>query len=267
MSAQGGTGSATKPAEGLEGVRAKALLKMAMLMGVSVWHPAVEVALASLKGHDRHRAARRATQWARDLRRILGIVTHESGQRPQNGAIIVANHRSYVDISAVMGAVPCAFLAKAEVAEWPVLGHAATVGNTVYVKRESAESRKASRQALRELLDDGISVAVFPEGTTTSGPGTLDFRPGVFAMAVRGEFPIVPAAIMYHDPDDAWVGDDPFPAHFLRRFSKREMHLSVCFGPEMRGDDVEALRDRAQDWVRETLARWEPERAGQPLVY
>ena len=67
--------------------------------------------------------------------------------------------------------------------------------------------------------------------------------------------PVVPVAIAYHDPRDAWIGDDGFVGHFMSRFSRPRVRVSISFGPPLQDDDVEALRLAAQTWVRDELTR------------
>ncbi len=199
--------------------------------------------------------AAQASDWGRWLLTSANVHVHVHGEKPPCGVLLVCNHRSYIDIPVVMHLLPCAFLAKLSVAKWPVLGLAARMGNTVFVDRSSQESRREARAHLRSLLEDGLSVVIFPEGTTTAGPGIASFRPGAFAMAARGDFPVVPMAIHYEDPKDAWVGEETFVSHFLRTLGTPHKHVHVSFGPIMRDDNVEHLRDRAHAWVETELLR------------
>ncbi len=200
-------------------------------------------------------AAQHARRWARRLTREMGLSITSSGPRPTRGALVVANHRSYVDIVALLAQVPAVFVAKAEIQSWPLLGRAAQVAHTLFIQRDSATSREATRAAMKELLRHGVSVVVFPEGTTSAGPGTLGFRPGPFRIAAELGIPVAPAAISYPDATDAWVGDDTFLRHFLQCFGKPRVDVTTAFGPELFDADAEALCARAERWVRAALAR------------
>ena len=129
--------------------------------------------------------------------------------------MLVANHRSYIDIVAILSQVPCSFLAKAELLKWPVFGPAAKHGGTIFVDRDNADSRYDSRSQIAAVLEKGVSVVVFPEGTTSAGPGLLDFRKGVFHIAAERALRITPVMILYTDPSTAWTGTrDIHPAFF-----------------------------------------------------
>ena len=189
------------------------------------------------------------------LVRLLGIGVEIDGRPPTGLSVIVANHRSYVDVPLVMSTMPsAAFLAKIEIAAWPLFGTAARFAKTVFVDRSDADSRRRAFAALGEMLDRGEPIVVFPEGTTSAGPGCRPFRGGAFRLAADRDLPIVPVAIVYHDRDAAWVDDSSFVAHFLKCFRARRLAVSVSIGPEIRGRDPAMLRQLAEHWIRGRLA-------------
>ena len=222
------------------------LLHMATLTGVAT------LRLRRSRRHgiaDAHEAVRHGHVWARGLVRALGIDLSVHGARPDGPHLLLANHRSYVDIVAILSQVPCAFLAKTEIESWPLFGEAARLTHTVFVKRDDVESRKLAREGALALLQRGVSFAAFPEGTTFRGPGLLPFYPGLFRLAEQYDFPVVPIAIEYEDPADAWVGDDPFVGHFLTAFRKRRMRVRLVFGKPIRAHQVEDLRDTTRAFI------------------
>jgi 1-acyl-sn-glycerol-3-phosphate acyltransferase len=197
-----------------------------------------------------HAAARHGNTWARRLIRALGVDVTVSGAPLPGPHLLLGNHRSYIDILAVLAATPCAFLAKAEIARWPLLGAAAQLHPTVFVTRDDRDSRKRAREGALGFLQKGLAFAAFPEGTTCRGPGVLPYFPGLFRLAEQYDFPIVPFALEYEDRADAWVDDDPFVGHFLRTFGKRRLRLHLSFGPSLRRRPAEDLRRMTSDWVR-----------------
>jgi 1-acyl-sn-glycerol-3-phosphate acyltransferase len=195
-------------------------------------------------------SARALQQWCKRLVSALGLHVQTKGKPPQEGVLIVANHRSYIDIGAIGALVPCSFLAKQELAGWPLLGYGARrFGNVLFVSRKNEESRKRARAAVAAVLKGGVSVVVFPEGTTRASPGILPFKQGIFQTAAAGGFTVLPAAIEYEDPADAWVGDDTFVGHFLRTFSKRRVSVHLSFGEAIRSEDPNFLMETAWNWI------------------
>jgi 1-acyl-sn-glycerol-3-phosphate acyltransferase len=190
-------------------------------------------------------SAREAHRVASAIVERLGIDVRVEGTPPAGLHLLVCNHRSYMDIPVLMSVAPGIFLAKREIAGWPLVGALARELGTIFVERDSRPSRK---RALASM------VALFPEGTTTTGPGIRPFRPGSFWAAAELGVPVVPAAIAYAEPSNAWVDDDPFVGHFLRELSAPAVEIHVRFGPPLDGRDGFALRDEAEAWIRSMLA-------------
>jgi 1-acyl-sn-glycerol-3-phosphate acyltransferase len=209
---------------------------------------------ARLRGDCPHTAVRHGHVWARRTLRALGVELEVSGTAPQERVLLLANHRSYLDIPVLLSQLPCSFLAKAEIGSWPLFGAAARLVHTVFVQREDPASRRAARQGALERLQRGLSFAAFPEGTTSRGPGTLPFFPGLFRLAEEHGIPVVPVAIEYEDANDAWVDDDPFLGHFLSCFQKPRVRVSLAFGPILRAEHVEDLKAEAERWIAARLA-------------
>jgi 1-acyl-sn-glycerol-3-phosphate acyltransferase len=211
--------------------------------------------LSAIRASDPHAAVLEC------LRRIsalligaLGMQVDRSGVPPAGLAVVVANHRSYVDIPLLLAHAPAVFLAKAEIGDWPLFGRLARRTRTVFVRREDAESRKQALERLGALLDEAVPIAVFPEGTTSCGPSVRAFRAGAFRLAAERGIGVVSVAIAYHDPDDAWVDDDDFVSHFLARFAAPRMRVSIRFGPVLRDRDGLVLAERARRWIAGELA-------------
>ena len=97
--------------------------------------------------------------------------------------LYVGNHITYIDPIVVLMHVDAKVVAKAEITSWPLVGFGASMVGTIFVKREQKSSREEAARSIREALESQDSILVFPEGTTTAGPGTLPFRPRSFDAA------------------------------------------------------------------------------------
>jgi lyso-ornithine lipid O-acyltransferase len=230
----------------------RASCRLLFFVALTVGHAAA-LAARTLGQTDVDQGQRQAQRWARQVLRALGVEVHGTMGVAPMGALYVANHRSYIDIPALLACAPVTFLAKDEISRWPVLGRAARCAGTMFVKREARASRGAARASIAEQLSLGRSVAVFPEGTTTAGPGLTTLKPGSFDVAA-GRFPVVPVAIHHEHRDDAWIGDDGFVVHFLRRFGVRERRVTLRFGPPLYDQNPMRLRAKVDAWLRRELA-------------
>ena len=83
--------------------------------------------------------------------------------------LVVANHLSYLDIVILSAAMPCFFVAKAEIDKWPYFGKAARVGGTMFIDRSSLASAERVAAMIGERLKLPVPVLFFPEGTSTDG--------------------------------------------------------------------------------------------------
>ena len=158
-----------------------------------------------------------------DLR--LGV----RGRFPTGPAVIVTNHVGYLDAIAIAASLPCAPIAKSEVAGWPLIGSAADKLGVIFVERDRPWSRvRALRRALAALRA-GVSVLNFPEGTTTDGRSLLPFHRGIFGLARLAGVPVVPVVVRCAR-ELAWYGNAPFAPHYLRttRLPSLDIHLDIA---------------------------------------
>lgn len=114
--------------------------------------------------------------------------------------LLFANHCSYFDILAMSQVLPLRYLAKAEVARWPVIGYLAKQIGCVFVERGKKLSRTAAREQLK-TLDHFPPMVLYPEGKRNSGYELLPFRYGAFEIAVDGQIPFTPIVILYERQD------------------------------------------------------------------
>ena len=158
--------------------------------------------------------------WGQSLCWILGIRVQLHAPLPKEASILIVNHRSYTDIPVLMSLKPSIFLAKVEVRTWPLIGWAASNAYTVFVDRDSKQSRVDARTSLRQRIESGLSILVFSEGTTTPWKKMKPLKPGMFHEAYQGQLPLQCMCIEYGKPEDAWIDDDDFGTHFFKHFSK-----------------------------------------------
>ena len=184
-----------------------------------------------------------------------------SGTPPTHG-LIVSNHLSYLDILCYSAAVPCVFVSKAEVEQWPIFGKYARWSGTVFVQRHDRGDAARANVQVGDSLKNGVPVVLFPEGTTTDGHRLLRFHSTMLQPAIDVGAPITPCAIRY-DLDDgdpsrevAWWGDMTLMPHVWNVMGKKSVRAKIVFGEPViaRGDrkalghvlheQVAALRDQ-----------------------
>lgn len=171
------------------------------------------------------------------------------GELPPSPALLVANHRSYLDPIAIGALAPMIAVAKDDVRGWPLLGARLEQLGVIFVRRGDAASGAAALRRMRAALDAGANVLNFPEGTTSKFHAPLPFRRGGFGVALHARVPIVPVRIDYDDVQIAWVGSQRFLPHYVGVASRVEVVARVRVGAPLDAgprDDAARLAERAR---------------------
>jgi 1-acyl-sn-glycerol-3-phosphate acyltransferase len=182
------------------------------------------------------------SRWARLARRCLGLRVRASGPLPAPGSLVVGNHQSYVDITALGGLFPAIYAARHDMRRWPLLGALAATGGTIFINRQKVRAGARGVAKVTAALAAGATVIAFPEGTTGDGTDLLPVRTGIFQAAVDAHAPVVPAAIRYRELDGrpiaaherrvvAWYGGEPFAGHARRLVGHRSVGAEVTLMP------------------------------------
>ena len=160
--------------------------------------------------YSKRRKLRAIQLWSLRVLASCGMKLKVFGSLPAtgHGQLIISNHISWLDIMAVNGAFPGRFVAKDDVAKWPVVGYLATQAQTVYVTRNKGTKGNTTKiDTVTEALKNGDTVTIFPEGTSSEGRAILPFKPSFFQTAHLAGVPIVPALCRYPNAD----GSSPNP--------------------------------------------------------
>ncbi|MBN3763243.1 lysophospholipid acyltransferase family protein [Burkholderia sp. Ac-20365] len=139
--------------------------------------------------------------WSLRMLQLCGmrLVVHNDDARLDEGALVVANHISWIDIYVINAWRPTPFVSKAEIRKWPVVGWLAEQLGTVFIQREKRSDAKRIMHELANRLNAGELMCVFPEGTTTDGVQLLPFHANMFQAAVSASRPVQPVCMMYED--------------------------------------------------------------------
>jgi 1-acyl-sn-glycerol-3-phosphate acyltransferase len=155
---------------------------------------------------------------------------------PSSG-LLVSNHLSYLDIVVLSSIRPCVFVAKRDVARWPLFGWLAHAAGTIFVDRERRFSSLKEVDAIRDAIAHGSVVVIFPEGTSSDGSTVLPFKSALLESAVQLRSPIAAASIDYA-LNDGSVADEvcywrdmTLVPHLLNLFFKREIRANYSFSP------------------------------------
>ncbi len=184
-------------------------------------------------------------RWSGWVLRVLGVkieVTGASASIPSN-ALIVGNHVSWLDIVVLHSQRSAAFIAKAEIQSWPLVGLLVERSGTIFIERGKRHAVHAVLQTAIQRLGDQRNVAVFPEGTTNNGYELLPFHGNMFEAAVRAHAPVQPIAVVYRDAQAKFpaamefVGDTTFVGSLLKVLGCNDIVARVSILPLIETQD------------------------------
>ncbi len=197
-------------------------------------------------------------RWSGLLLDLFAIELEVFGELPKEngrGRLIVANHRSAIDIGVMLRLFGGVMVSRNDLAEWPLIGAAAKSVGTVFVDRADSGSGASAIRAMRDLLKRGGTVCIFPEGTTFEGDLVRPFHQGAFIAALRTNAEIVPVGIAYPTGSGAAFVNESFPAHLARMSRSTRTRAAVTIGTPIRESHKRAaeLSDQAHRSVQELV--------------
>lgn len=143
--------------------------------------------------------------WCRSFVRALGIDlrVHQKNTRPlPKQYILIANHPSAFEDIGIPAVFPVHSLAKIEVSDWWIVGRISTASGSLYVHRESRESRSEAARQIGEELAAGRNIALYPEGGCKGRRIFESFRYGAFDVSMQTGIPILPVFLHYESQED-----------------------------------------------------------------
>ena len=171
--------------------------------------------------------------WARATARILGMTVTVHNAPPPAPFLLVSNHLGYVDIIVLESIVDCVFIAKSELASWPVVGFISRTLNTIFIDRSRKRDILQAMESADRAFVQGLGVVLFPEGTSTQGKTVLPFKSSLLEIAARRSTPVHYATLSYSSPANetvAWWRDMTFFPHLFQLLQLKRFEANVVFG-------------------------------------
>lgn len=182
--------------------------------------------------------------------------------RPIKGALVLANHVSWLDIPALAHVTGSAFVAHDGLAAFPFLKWLCEMNDTVFIARGDRSTIATQVQQVRAAMAARGTLTLFPEGTTSDGTGLLPFKSSL--LSALDPLPpgavVQPALLAYDDAARiAWVGEEHGLDNFKRILARlRPVRLTLVFlSPleEIALGDRKAISAAARNALASTLAR------------
>ncbi len=187
------------------------------------------------------RGIRKVRHWHQHVCRALEVSVETRGE-VHPGVLYVCNHISWLDIPVLGAQLPgVRFLSKAEVRRWPVIGWLASRAGSLFIERGKGQD---SVQKVAQALQQGHSVLIFPEGTTTDGLSLRRFHPRLLQAAQHAGAAIQPIALRYLDrhgapnPRVAYIDDDSFGETLQRIVQESGLRAELHFLPLLHPEET-----------------------------
>jgi len=177
--------------------------------------------------------------WVEDLNYSMNVEVHVTGEMMSDQGLFVSNHISWLDTIVFSGVRPLSFIARHDLEGWPFLGTFTSRMQSVFINRDNKFQAYRSIPAIEKKLNEGRSIHVFPEGTTSVGIKVLPFYSMFYEAAVRTKKPVQAVVISYTDgngnllPEPAYIDEDTFGETLGRMFMVDRIHAHVHFLPPM----------------------------------
>lgn len=198
-------------------------------------------------------------RWLRCFGGIIGLRVRRQGRPAERSALMVSNHISWLDVLVVGRYSPGCFIAKSDVADWPVIGYLAGQAGTLFIRRGETRQLHAVCEKIAREFKAQRAVIAFPEGTTSRGDRLLPFHASLFQPAAAAGADVQPVAISYCGKARAlapFIGDDAFVPHLLKLLTLRRIEVRVDFLPSLKAGELhrQALSRQARDAIETALA-------------
>jgi len=185
---------------------------------------------------------------------FFGTKYSMEGQLYDQPALYVSNHRSLLDPVIIRHYVTAMSVAKAEISKYPVLGKSVAQTGIVFVNRSDKNSRSNAKDAIVETLKAGRPVLLFPEGTVSDLPTTLEFRRGSFEKAHEAGVPVIPITLIYNHPRYYWY-NMPTMTYYFQAFGLRTPKVHMIVGEPIMASTAEESMLRARSVINSNLER------------
>lgn len=181
--------------------------------------------------------------WHRGICFLFGIRIDTVGKPVSERQVVyVSNHLSYLDIFALGSLLRASFVSKDDVRDWPVFGFLASIQQTAFMSRKRNQIGNVAG-SLDQMLKDGKSLIIFPEGTSTDGSTVLPFKSSLFKLiTATDEAPGLQPVTIRHTMSDghsvetqddrdlyAWHGDMTLVPHLWAFLQSRGVEVRIHF--------------------------------------
>lgn len=141
--------------------------------------------------------------WSRGMLASMNVQVRVHGRHPavRHPTLLVSNHVSWLDVWLILSVHPLRFVAKSDIAGWPLAGWLVRQAGTIFIERGRRSDTARINRDIAQVMARPEAVAVFPEGTTSDGTQLRPFHASLFQPALAPDAHLAVAAIRYPRAD------------------------------------------------------------------
>lgn len=179
------------------------------------------------------------------------------------GRLVVSNHISFLDIFTLDSVLPSGFVAKAEIAKWPVFGSIAKAVGTIFIERGNKRALLGIGANMKAAIEAGCTLLMFPEGTTSDGTGLLKLHANLFDAAAKTGADVIPVVLRYKSRGEittapAYVGNTGLFECLWSVVNTPDLTVDVVIGQSFTGEDRHTLCKKASAVMSEAIGVADP---------
>ncbi len=225
--------------------------------------PFVVIFLSLTQNNQHIQKKRVVSAWSTIICFVCGVRLEKEGNVEKSPVMIVANHVTWLDIAVIHRFKLLGYVAKQEIAKWPVIGWVAKSGESLFIARGEASSRKNVIEGIKKRFSERRSIAVFPEGRATNGEKLHTFHRQLIHAAVESNTPVQAVAIKYikkdgkRNKDICFKKGEKFLGNVFRilTLARSTAQLTFCEPIQTSGKSAREIALTAHNQVAEVLAK------------
>jgi len=204
--------------------------------------------------------------WSKGMLATMAVKVTVHGRHPpaSHPTLLVSNHVSWLDVWVILSVHPVRFVAKSDIAAWPLAGWLVKQAGTIFIERARRSDTARINQRIADVMARPEAVAVFPEGTTTDGTQLRAFHASLFQPALSPGARLAAAAIRYPlrdgspNVDASYAGDrsllQSIRLILAQPVVRAELHFLGYVDPE--GKTRRELADESRAIIARGLGPW-----------
>lgn len=193
--------------------------------------------------------------WTRSLIASTGAKIRLHGQDISkidlSNTMLVSNHISWLDTVVMLRLCYLCYIGKIEMLKWPLLKYIIIAGGTIFIDRSKKREILSVNQQVANVLMNGATVGLYPEGTTSDGKMVLPFKAPILEAARMAQSKIIPVVLSYRKENNQLATEVTFSkvtwlTTVLNTLRLKNLVINVTVLPTVMSNDFKSRDDLAE---------------------